>query len=207
VIGWDKPVDPMGDCRFERKGDRLSITVPGTPEHHFIFGREEPLHAPRLLRRVEGDFAVEVRVRGSFGKAGMSVGYRRAGLLLVDDRCDPSVKVEVALARFVHGGEEALPPVRFQTEVRYPGGGEEVEGDPEPQPVRPVHLRLERLGDTCRLSCSVDGHTWAPLHDLQLKGLPRKVIVGVVAEATASGTFKAVFDQFRLTPLASKSGR
>jgi regulation of enolase protein 1 (concanavalin A-like superfamily) len=33
----------------------------------------------------------------------------------------------------------------------------------------------------------------------------RKVKVGVVAEATAAGTFKAVFDQFKLAPLARKA--
>ena len=32
-------------------------------------------------------------------------------------------------------------------------------------------------------------------------GMPRKVKVGVLAEATAPGTFKAVFDDFKLTPL------
>jgi hypothetical protein len=34
---------------------------------------------------------------------------------------------------------------------------------------------------------------------------PKKVKVGVVAESTAPGTLKAVFDQFRLAPLGGES--
>jgi hypothetical protein len=35
--------------------------------------------------------------------------------------------------------------------------------------------------------------------------LPRKVKVGVVAEATVDAIFKAIFDEFKLTPLGGKS--
>jgi hypothetical protein len=48
VTGWHRPIDPKEDCRFEREGDELSITVPG--EGHEL----ARLEAPRLLRDVEG---------------------------------------------------------------------------------------------------------------------------------------------------------
>src|SRR5690242_14159504 len=59
VTGWDKPVDPKKDCRFERREERLTITVPGEGHELSVQG---DLNAPRLLRDVEGDFAAEVRI-------------------------------------------------------------------------------------------------------------------------------------------------
>jgi hypothetical protein len=47
--GWDKPVDPARDCRFHRKRDKLTITVPG--KGHGLY--EHKRHV-RLLRDVEG---------------------------------------------------------------------------------------------------------------------------------------------------------
>src|SRR4051794_37371747 len=65
VRDWDKPTDPKGDCRFERDRGQLTITVPG--EGHDLDPVDDvALDAPRLLRPVEGDFAVEVRVGGAF---------------------------------------------------------------------------------------------------------------------------------------------
>src|SRR5207244_1045643 len=71
TTGWDRTVDPVGDCRFDRKGDRLTITVPGG---------EHRMTAPRLLRDVNGDFVVAVRVGGSFRPT------VRAGLLLTAEQ-------------------------------------------------------------------------------------------------------------------------
>jgi hypothetical protein len=78
--GWDRPVNPLGDRRFERRGNRLSITVPGK-DH-------EEERAPRLLRAVEGDFFVQVRVAGTFGdeRGGRVRGTRAAGICVTDGR-------------------------------------------------------------------------------------------------------------------------
>jgi hypothetical protein len=58
--GWHKPVDLQEDCRFDRRGDKLTITVPGKG-HEFAVAKGR-LNAPRLQRDVEGDFVMEVRV-------------------------------------------------------------------------------------------------------------------------------------------------
>jgi hypothetical protein len=76
VTGWDKPVDPLGDCRFHREGDKLTITVPG--EGHELDVGDKPLNVPRLLRDVEGDFVMQVRLGG-----GCTPG-KAAGILLTD---------------------------------------------------------------------------------------------------------------------------
>ena len=44
VTGWDQPVDPDGDCRFERKGDKVTINC-DTPW---------VCHRIRILRRPGG---------------------------------------------------------------------------------------------------------------------------------------------------------
>src|SRR5262245_31921936 len=86
--GWDKPVDPKGDCRFERKGDRLTLTVPGKGAHTLDEGPGNVVKAtstaPRLLRDVEGDFTIQVRVGGGMdGPARRGAGYA-AGLIVMD---------------------------------------------------------------------------------------------------------------------------
>ena len=84
--GWDRPVDPLGDCKFARKGDRLTITVPG--KGHQLDIVQGGLNAPRLLREVEGDFLVQVRVRGDYRPADLDKPgmLRQAGLVLLGSR-------------------------------------------------------------------------------------------------------------------------
>ena len=52
VTGWDKPVDSIGDCRFDTKGDKLMISVPG---------RAGRATVPQMLREIEGDFNADFR--------------------------------------------------------------------------------------------------------------------------------------------------
>src|SRR4051812_33364743 len=82
ITGWDKPVDPNGDCRFDRKGERLTITVPAGRERVLAVGLgRDGLTAPRLLRDIEVDFAAEVQVGGNFDE--YDDGGRWAGILLL----------------------------------------------------------------------------------------------------------------------------
>jgi hypothetical protein len=55
------------------------------------------------------------------------------------------------------------------------------------------------------MSSRQGGKNWSPVDGPEKLELSWKLKVGVVAEATAEGTFKAVFDQFRLTPLGGKT--
>src|SRR4051794_6272305 len=81
VTGWDKPVDPSGDCRFDRDGDRLTISVPGKG-HELNY--ERPMTAPQLLRDVEGDFDVQVRVTATFLPVNpLGVGGTRSACILL----------------------------------------------------------------------------------------------------------------------------
>src|SRR5258708_40218715 len=80
--GWDRPVDLLGNCRFLRDGDRLSITVPADAEVY---------HAARLLRDVEGDFVLRVRVAGNFKEAAGTTGACSAGLMVTEGKEPPTI--------------------------------------------------------------------------------------------------------------------
>ena len=58
VSGWGRVLDPSRDCdvSLDLERDRLRITVPGTP--HVLSAEDPslPMNAPRVVRRVRGDF-------------------------------------------------------------------------------------------------------------------------------------------------------
>jgi hypothetical protein len=203
VRGWDKPVDLRGGCLFDRKGDQLTITIPGGAKDPD--GRNGRQNGPRLLQDVEGDFDVQVRVSGDDRQTGEEV--RQAGLFLTDG------KKVVKLARTVHSDSGGLfgdrdRPTRYQLsgEIKWPTprGGSRGKGFLAKGSLlgRPTYLRLERRGDKLWMKFSKDGKVWpqesVQLFDLQL---PQKVKVGIFAEATLETTFKPVFDKFKLTKL------
>jgi regulation of enolase protein 1 (concanavalin A-like superfamily) len=212
VQGWDRPVDPVGDCRFVRRGDKLTITVPAG-EARRLDRRCVRKAAPRLLRDVEGGFAVQVRVACDFRRpAGPGDAlHGMAGILVTDGKT--TVRVERAVTWTEDGAREA--DLYVASETANMGSGT------SPKCLtteKPGHLRLRRRGGTLAVECSEDGLRWTPVAvpDATLgfevmwkaEGLPfhwlglrQKVKVGVVAEVSPGGEFTARFDQFKLTPL------
>jgi regulation of enolase protein 1 (concanavalin A-like superfamily) len=176
--GWDKPV---GDGCFDRKGDELTITVPGKG----LKGAEG-----RLLRDVDGDFAVQARVGGDFRLIGRK-GFRVAGLIIEGGQ-GGSVEVNrndwtVSLCISRQGNS-----THVQSEVT------DLDG--------PAYLRLERKGGRVWMACGRDGRTWSGVEPEDVM-LPRKVKVGVVVKAQDEASFKTVFDNFKLTPLGRPAAR
>jgi regulation of enolase protein 1 (concanavalin A-like superfamily) len=197
ITGWDRPVDLVGDCRFDRKGDTLTISVPGKG-HQFVLGLGRKwCKAPHLLREVEGDFIIDVSVGGNFLQC--ESGSRRAGILLLAGENGAKLYLEFDPERQKHYlllDGCCCSPNSYQ--------GREIRG---PLPGKTMALRLERRGQTVLMKASLDGQGWKTVFKGQrCFELPRKVKVGVMAESTARGTFKAIFDTFRLTPLGGKTG-
>ena len=66
VPGWGRVLDPWRDCdvSLDLEHDRLKIKVPGTPHVLSAEAPELPMNAPRVVRRVRGDFTASVRVLG-----------------------------------------------------------------------------------------------------------------------------------------------
>jgi regulation of enolase protein 1 (concanavalin A-like superfamily) len=177
VTGWDMPVDPIGDCRFDKKGDKLTISVPG---------RAGRTTAPRMLREIEGDFDVTVRVTGAFAQKG-----REAGVLITDGTND---------LRFGRGSDQNNSLI-VAVSVRNRSGvsASSVVGDN----LKPVYIRVERRKNVLTVKHRTDRQEWSlPFegHSAWVAPLPGKLKVGVFAESMAPGVFEPVFDQFELTP-------
>ncbi|HEY2158536.1 MAG TPA: hypothetical protein VGH33_23100, partial [Isosphaeraceae bacterium] len=60
---WGDLTDPKGDCQASIDGGRLTITVPGT--HHNLCAEVGEMEAPRVLRKIDGDFVVQAKVSGN----------------------------------------------------------------------------------------------------------------------------------------------
>jgi hypothetical protein len=200
--GWDAPV---GRGRFDHKGATLTITVANQEDHR----------GARLLRDVEGDFVVQVRVRGAFHRdVGKHIQVQGAGIVLTDGKSFFRLE-QAAFGEAMRSPTD--PPGGIFLEVPFREEGsrgyqKQAHYDGCPPLEMPVYLRLERQGDRLAAAFSEDGIRWAPrpivlwskdlLGDSWQVDWPRKVKVGLVAHNTfVRGVFKAEFSGFKLTSL------
>jgi regulation of enolase protein 1 (concanavalin A-like superfamily) len=182
--GWDKPVDSVGDCTFDRNGDKLTLIVPAQKVRN---------KGPRLLRNVEGDFVAQVRITSTFRPAGKGEYDVAAALWITDG------STSVFLARSATGGVNGLT-TGFHVIVQDKEGKWPTWKMSEKNPVKEAAVvRLERRGDRITAAFSDEGDR-PEVQALELK-LPRKIKVGVQAGSGSTETFRATFDQFKLTPL------
>ena len=112
---WGDAVDPDRDCKFELepREDKVRIIVPG--QTHILSAEIGRMNAPRILREIEGDFDVSVRVAGTSHPAGKATTtlyspYHGAGLLIWQDQ-ENYVRLEIA-ADLQHGKARALRQLR-----------------------------------------------------------------------------------------------
>jgi hypothetical protein len=91
LSGWSHILDPSRDCgvSLDVERNRLRITAPGTPHVLSAEVPQLPMNAPRVLRRVRGDFTAGVHVLGQL-KPGRSRTthyhtYHGAGLIVWQD--------------------------------------------------------------------------------------------------------------------------
>jgi regulation of enolase protein 1 (concanavalin A-like superfamily) len=186
--GWGRVLDPSGDCEvsLDLERNRLKVTVPGTP--HVLSAEDPtlPMNAPRVVRRVRGDFTAEVRVLGRLEPGGSRTTYydpyHGAGLIVWQD---PSnyLRLERAVG-FIAG----RPHPYLNYELREGGRltmsrGITIED-------RPLFLRLRRQGREFSAWSSGDGHRWVQLPGVDAT-LDERVEVGVVAVNSSARTLSA----------------
>jgi regulation of enolase protein 1 (concanavalin A-like superfamily) len=205
VAGWGNPIDPDRDCRIIRGNGALTIVMPGG-DHDYDTVRER-LNAPRLVRELEGDFEIQLRLRIDSRPSAKSTvkgqpSFVAAGFLVIipDTFYENFVRLQYGLAgegagkygfasqlsRELRGGpgngayDERWPKWPFKTEPEY------------------VYLRLERWGDILNHSISPDGKSWVPAGGAHLSRLPYKLKVGLAACSTSTDPSKVHFDQLKL---------
>ena len=189
--GWEKPVDLEGDCSFDRVEDKFTIALPGKngKNRYFSTPFHGPQSAPYLSREVEGDFRLEVRIRGNFNT---DPGYRGAGVMLW------SGKDYWKFCRWAVNTSD-----RFWTECSHAGKVRRDDTYDGTVPDWTVYFRLTRRGDGLLIEAREKGKEWKTLNKgYKAPGMPEKLNLAVFAESyKTNGTLVAVFDEFRLTRL------
>jgi regulation of enolase protein 1 (concanavalin A-like superfamily)/phage FluMu protein Com len=190
-INWGTQDDPDGDCRLTVDGRFAHVDVPGTS--HDLDTPPALSNAPRILRRLEGDFVAEVDVVSndppSTPPAPPSrLAYHGAGLLLC---AEDGAFLRLEQAAFVRDGqlrnyvlfERHRPGANSDEQNGFHNGG-------------PISLRMERRGKTVIGSYRTSQSAWTSLPTFDFPA--GRASVGVAAVNTASATFHARFENFRV---------
>src|SRR5260370_41368255 len=91
VPGWGRVLDPWRDCdvSLDLELNRLKIKVPGTPHVLSAEVTQLPMNAPRVVRRIRGDFTAGVHVLGRLEPGRLKTThydpYHGAGLIVWQD--------------------------------------------------------------------------------------------------------------------------
>jgi regulation of enolase protein 1 (concanavalin A-like superfamily) len=193
AMNWGEPLDPDGDCTLTPQGDSLSISVPPTP-HDILADKAGKSNAPRVLREVEGDFRVQVKVCGSLqprakGSIPGRLPFQAAGLLVWGDQDNFLRLVRTGQVR--KGNVESIAAFRLRAQGK-PNGGKVLA-----IPDADAYLRLERKGDQVLGSYSPDGRQWTPLGTLPVS-FPSKVRVGVMVLNTVQDRLTVRFEELQI---------
>jgi regulation of enolase protein 1 (concanavalin A-like superfamily) len=193
--GWGRMLDPSRDCdaSLDARRDRLRITVPGTPH---VLSAEDPslqMNAPRVVRRVRGDFTADVRVLGrlepGWSKTTHYDPFQGAGLIVWQD---PSnyLRIERAVG-FIKG----RPHPYINYELRE--GGRLAVSHGITTEDRSFFLKLRRQGQEFSAWYSRDGYRWVQLAKV-VANLNERVEVGVVAVNSSARPLSAELERFRV---------
>jgi regulation of enolase protein 1 (concanavalin A-like superfamily) len=193
LAGWGRVLDPSRDCEvsLDVERDRLRITIPGTP--HVLSAEDPmlPMNAPRVVRRVRGDFTADVRVLGRLEPGRSKTTYydpfHGAGLIVWQDASN-YLRFERAVG-FIKG----RPHPYLNYELRE--GGRLAVSHGITIEDRPLFLKLRRQGRAFSAWYSRDGRRWVQLARVDAS-LNERVEVGVVAVNSSARTLSAELERF-----------
>jgi regulation of enolase protein 1 (concanavalin A-like superfamily) len=189
---WGDAVDPDGDCKFEleQRENRVKIFVPG--QTHILSAEIGRTNAPRMLRDIEGDFEVSVRVAGASRPGGkptttVYAPYHGAGLLIWQDQ-ENYVRLEIA-ADLHHGKPRRYVNFEYRKHgaLATSSGIMITDGS--------NHLRLKRGGTEIYASFGPDGARWTSFSPLTAK-LNDRLKVGISAINSSTKSLTAELEGF-----------
>jgi regulation of enolase protein 1 (concanavalin A-like superfamily) len=201
--GWGETKDPAGDCKFQQKDGKLTITVPGSATPHDLSTELKSSTAPRVGTDLSGDFDIQVKVEGEFEPGEQSTqagrtGYTGAGLAVFADEKN---YIRLERATLQHSGSAPRPYANF--EIRVDGELERIgtTGDLPPIDIsKPLWLRLTRSGDKMEGAISQDGTNWVTCEPKELTNpawRSRRIKGGVAAISTSVKDFTPSFSGFQ----------
>jgi regulation of enolase protein 1 (concanavalin A-like superfamily) len=190
--GWGLAIDADKDCEFVPEQKSLSIKVPGT--YHDLNPDSGKLNSPRVMRAVEGDFVVTVKVSGDFkpgGKATKTNGlpYNGAGLIIWSDS-DNFIRLE--RGAILRNGKVNTIVAFEEREGGYRGAvhNELFAGGT-------CYLRLERKDSRIFGAISTDGSKWKQVKPIDTVW-PAKLKIGLSAINSNNEPFMVKFEEFDL---------
>jgi regulation of enolase protein 1 (concanavalin A-like superfamily) len=190
--GWGLKIDPDNDCEITDLKKSLRFNVPA--KRHDLTPDFSMVNAPRVMREVEGDFVVTVKVVGEFRPGGRStnprgVPYNGAGILVWSDPANFIRFERAAVAR----------PGKIHTYVNFGeyDGGTAAANHNEAMMGGDCWMRIERKGSRIHGSVSFDGTTWKELKPIQTVW-PATLKVGVTAVSSSGLPFAVTFEEFDL---------
>lgn len=178
--GWGLAIDPQKDCEFTPAKDKLTMAIKSSK--HQMAAERQNLNSPRVMREVEGDFTVTVKVNGDFRPGGRSTNsksapWHGAGIIVWSD-ADNYIRLERSA---VNRNGKIFPYVNFE---EFEGGAHGVTNN-ETMKGGDCWLRMERKGSRIHGSISFDGTTWKDLKPIQIVW-PTKLKIGLQATTTSS---------------------
>src|SRR5260370_12664347 len=200
VRGWGTLIDLDNDCTVKEEGAKLTITVPGgTHDLNMSLGG---MNAPRILREVDGDFTVQVKVSGEFDPGDEAAKddlapFNSAGLLLWQDEknylrlernCWWSIKDQTTpcyapLIEYYIDGQNRGPKAKLEPEGFFQSPS--------------TRLKLERRDDKVTAFYSHGRPDWTEAKEISGE-FPPKIQVGVAAANTSKTQATVGVDEFRL---------
>jgi regulation of enolase protein 1 (concanavalin A-like superfamily) len=195
VPGWGRVVDPWQDCEvsLNPEHDRLRIKVPGTP--HVLSAEVPglPMNAPRVVRRVRGDFTASVRVLGRMdprrSKTTFYEPFHGAGLIVWQDSSN-YLRLERAVG-FIN--KRHHPYINYESRQ----GGRLALSHGITIEDRSHFLKLRREGQAFSAWYSRDGRRWVELARVD-STMGERVEVGVVAVNSSERTLSAELEGFSI---------
>jgi beta-lactamase regulating signal transducer with metallopeptidase domain/regulation of enolase protein 1 (concanavalin A-like superfamily) len=188
--------DPGKDCNVSLTGDKLSITVPAT-NHDLCPARG--LNAPRVLRKVNGDFVVQVKLTADFKPGTTSTGigqpFNGAGILLWHNEED-FVRVE-RNAFWIGETLYCYPPImEYWHNGKYSGANNNlIQADYFKG--RSTWLKATRQGTNVAVSISHDGKQWSDVKTFPVE-MADELFVGVAALNTSDTPFTVDFEELTI---------
>jgi beta-lactamase regulating signal transducer with metallopeptidase domain/regulation of enolase protein 1 (concanavalin A-like superfamily) len=186
-------IDPDKDCEVRLVGDKLSITVPAT-NHDLKPVRG--MNAPRVLKKINGDFVVQVKLTADFKPGTTSTGkgspFNGAGILLWQSE-ENFLRVE--RNAFWNGDTlYCYPPImEYYHDRQYSGANNDpIEADYFKG--RSTWLKVDRHGKNIAVSISHDGKQWSDVKTFPVE-LADELFVGVDALNTSDTPFTVDFEE------------
>lgn len=199
---FGEQVNPDSTCKYEPAGkDGLRIVVPNThPVEEVDHGKTV---RPHLVRKVEGDFVLTVRIQHTFKpEAGKAEAAKQktmvaAGIGFID--ADDAHNTFSVCHMNTKSGDKWTTSQLMQ--IMHRGGGSGSGSGGQNSSDKPAYLRVTRKGEEIKSEFSPDGKKWQPFSTMKMTSLGPAVNIGPIACQSTDAEYSAEFTEYEIKPL------